>query len=64
MHIKSHDNALIPASVFVSAATGASIPLPSKISDASAIILTFRQCLPSRFLANVHIPSQYIIAAY
>jgi hypothetical protein len=29
------------------------------MTSASAIIPTYRQCLPSRCLANGHIPSQY-----
>jgi hypothetical protein len=31
-----------------------------KMTSTSSIILTFRQCLPSRCLANDHIPSQYL----
>jgi hypothetical protein len=44
---------------FVAAGTGASNPLPSKMTSTSAAIPAIRQCLPSRFLANDHILSQY-----
>jgi hypothetical protein len=45
--------------IFVAAETSGSLPLPSKMSSASAIILVFKQCLPNSCLANCHIPSQY-----
>jgi hypothetical protein len=48
-----------PLLIFVAAKTGASDPLPSKVTSASAAIPAFRQCLPNRCLANGHIPSQY-----
>lgn len=37
--------------VFVAVETGASEPLPSKMTSASAVILELRQYLPSRCLA-------------
>jgi hypothetical protein len=46
--------------ILVAAETGASEPLPSKMTCASAGISAFWQCLPSRCVANDHIPSQYI----
>jgi hypothetical protein len=45
--------------VFVAAETAAMKSLPSKTISASAALLALRQCLPSRCLANGHIPSQY-----
>jgi hypothetical protein len=44
--------------IFAVAETGASGPLPSEMTSASAAIPGFRQCLLSRCLANGHIPSQ------
>jgi hypothetical protein len=35
-------------------------PCPAKMTSASAVILSFRQCLPSRCLANGHISSHYL----
>jgi hypothetical protein len=50
--------------IFVAAETGASEPLPSKMTSASAAIPAFGQCLPNRYLANGHIPSQYFFLYY
>jgi hypothetical protein len=50
--------------IFVAAGTGASQLLPSKITSASAVIPAFRQCLPSRCLADGHIPSHYYYYHY
>jgi hypothetical protein len=47
--------------IFIATETGASEPVPSKMTTTSAAILAIRQCLPSRCLANGHIPSQYNI---
>jgi hypothetical protein len=44
--------------LFVAAETGASEPLPNKMTSASASIPAFRQCLLSRCLANGHISPQ------
>jgi hypothetical protein len=45
--------------ILVAEETGASELLPNKMTSASAAIPVFRQCLPSRCLANGHIPSKY-----
>jgi hypothetical protein len=41
----------MPLLIFVAAETGVCVPLPSKLTAASAAIPAFRPCLPSRCLA-------------
>jgi hypothetical protein len=41
----------MPLLIFVAAETGVCVPLPSKLTSASAAIPAFRPCLPSRCLA-------------
>jgi hypothetical protein len=41
----------MPLLIFVAAETGVCVPLPSKLTSASAAIPAFRPCLPSRSLA-------------
>jgi hypothetical protein len=41
----------MPLLIFVAAGTGVCVPLPSKLTSASAVISPFRPCLSSRCLA-------------
>lgn len=47
--------------IFIATKTGASEPLPGKMTSISAAIPAYRQCLPSHCLANGHISSQHNI---
>jgi hypothetical protein len=48
-----------PLLIFIAVETGVCMPLPSKLTSASAAILAFRPCLPSRCLAGSY-ASHYV----